>query len=55
MFLVAFCYVYGLYFFISWLHTFLVRGRGFSEGALLLSTAPGSAWRLWKRLRRLRE
>jgi len=40
MFLVAFCYVYGLYFFISWLHTFLVRGRGFSEGALLLSTAP---------------
>ena len=33
MFLVAFCYVYGLYFFISWFHTFLVRGRGFSEGA----------------------
>ena len=40
MFLVGFCYVYALYFFISWLHTFLVRGRGFSEGALLLSTAP---------------
>jgi MFS family permease len=40
MLLVVFCYVYGLYFFISWLHTFLVRGRGFSEGALLLSTAP---------------
>ncbi len=40
MFLVVFCYVYALYFFISWLHTFLVRGRGFSEGALLLSTAP---------------
>ena len=36
----AFCYVFSLYFFISWLHTFLVRGRGFSEGALLLSTAP---------------
>jgi predicted MFS family arabinose efflux permease len=38
--LVALCYVYGLYFFISWLHTFLVKGRGFSEGALLLSMAP---------------
>jgi MFS transporter, ACS family, glucarate transporter len=38
--LVALCYVYGLYFFISWLHTFLVKGRGFSEGDLLLSTAP---------------
>ena len=40
LFLVVFCYVYGLYFFISWLHTFLVRGRGFSESALLLSAAP---------------
>lgn len=39
--LVTFCYVYGLYFFISWLHTFLVKGRGFSESALLLSIAPG--------------
>jgi predicted MFS family arabinose efflux permease len=38
--LVALCYVYGLYFFSSWLHTFLVRGRGFSEGDLLLSMAP---------------
>jgi MFS family permease len=38
--LVAFCYVFALYFFISWLHTFLVKGRGFSEGDLLLSTAP---------------
>lgn len=38
--LVAFSYVFALYFFISWLHTFLVRGRGFSEGDLLLSTAP---------------
>ncbi len=36
----AFSYVFALYFFISWLHTFLVRGRGFSEGDLLLSTAP---------------
>ena len=40
LFLVGFCYVYGLYFFISWLHTFLVKGRGFSESALLLSTVP---------------
>jgi MFS transporter, ACS family, glucarate transporter len=40
MLLVVLCYVYALYFFISWLHTFLVKGRGFSEGALLLSTAP---------------
>jgi ACS family glucarate transporter-like MFS transporter len=39
--LVGFCYVFGLYFFISWLHTFLVKGRGFSEADLLLSTAPG--------------
>src|SRR6266540_743375 len=39
--LVGFCYVFGLYFFISWLHTFLVKGRGFTEGDLLLSTAPG--------------
>jgi MFS family permease len=40
VFLVAFCYVFGLYFFISWLHTFLYKARGFSESALLLSTAP---------------
>lgn len=39
--LAGFCYVFGLYFFISWLHTFLVKGRGFTEGDLLLSTAPG--------------
>ncbi|HET8674648.1 MAG TPA: MFS transporter [Blastocatellia bacterium] len=38
--LVAFSYVFALYFFISWLHTFLVKGRGFSEGDLLLSMAP---------------
>jgi MFS family permease len=38
--LMVFCYCFGLYFFISWLHTFLVKGRGFSEGQLLLSTAP---------------
>jgi predicted MFS family arabinose efflux permease len=37
----VFCYCFGLYFFISWLHTFLVKGRGFSETQLLLSSAPG--------------
>ena len=41
MLLCGFCYVFGLYFFISWLHTFLVKGRGFSEAALLLSIGPG--------------
>jgi MFS family permease len=40
MFLLVFCYAYGLYFFISWLHTFLVKGRGFSEGDLIFSMAP---------------
>jgi MFS family permease len=39
--LVGFGYVFGLYFFVSWLHTFLVKGRAFTEGDLLLSTAPG--------------
>ena len=38
--LCGFCYVFALYFFISWLHTFLVKGRGFSEAALLLSIGP---------------
>ncbi len=37
---VGFSYVFALYFFISWLHTFLVKGRGFSEAQLLLTTAP---------------
>jgi MFS family permease len=40
MFAVVFCYAYGLYFFVSWLHTFLVKARGFSEGDLLFSIAP---------------
>jgi predicted MFS family arabinose efflux permease len=31
---------YGGYFFLSWLHTYMVKGRGFSEQGLLLSTAP---------------
>ena len=39
--LMVFCYVFALYLFISWMHTFLVKGRGFSETQLLLSAAPG--------------
>lgn len=31
-----FCYSYAAYFFISWLHTFLVRGRNFSQHELAL-------------------
>ncbi|MEP7118973.1 MAG: MFS transporter [Acidobacteriota bacterium] len=37
---VAFCYVYVYNFFQTWFHTFLVRGRGFSEGGLWLSALP---------------
>ena len=37
---VAFCYVYVYNFFQTWFHTFLVRGRGFSEAGLLLSALP---------------
>jgi MFS transporter, ACS family, glucarate transporter len=36
----AFCYVYVYNFFQTWLHTFLVKGRGFSEETLLLSALP---------------
>jgi len=36
----AFCYVYVYNFFQTWFHTFLVRGRGFSEGNLLISSLP---------------
>jgi MFS transporter, ACS family, glucarate transporter len=36
----AFCYVYVYTFFQTWFHTFLVRGRGFSEGGLMLSALP---------------
>jgi MFS family permease len=32
------CYVYPLGFFQSWLQTYLVRGRGFTEAALALSS-----------------
>jgi MFS transporter, ACS family, glucarate transporter len=37
---VAFCYVYVYTFFQTWFHTFLVRGRGFSEASLVLSALP---------------
>ena len=36
----AFCYVYVYNFFQTWFHTFLVKGRGFSEESLLLSALP---------------
>jgi len=36
----AFCYVYVYTFFQTWFHTFLVRGRGFSEGGLVFSALP---------------
>lgn len=37
---VAGCYVYTLYFFQSWFHTYLVKARGYSENDLLLSSLP---------------
>ena len=37
---VAFCYIYVYNFFQTWFHTFLVKGRGFSEASLLLSALP---------------
>ena len=36
----AFCYVYVFNFFQTWFHTFLVKGRGFSEASLWLSAFP---------------
>lgn len=36
----GFCYVYVFNFFQTWFHTFLVRGRGFSESGLILSALP---------------
>ena len=36
----AFCYVYVYTFYQTWLHTFLVNGRGFTEGGLRLSAFP---------------
>src|SRR5712691_1346227 len=35
-----FTYCYGTFFFLSWLQTYLVKGRGFSDKDLLLSTLP---------------
>ena len=37
---IGFCYVFAQYFFIAWLPTFLVRGRGFNENELIYSSAP---------------
>jgi len=34
------CYVYSIGFFQSWLQTYLVKGRGFTAGALVFSTLP---------------
>jgi MFS family permease len=34
------CYVYSLAFFQSWLQTYLVNGRGYTEAALVLSSLP---------------
>ena len=36
----AACYVYVYTFFQTWFHTFLVNGRGFTEGGLMLSALP---------------
>ncbi|MBI3470948.1 MAG: MFS transporter [Candidatus Solibacter usitatus] len=33
-------YCYGSFFFLSWLQTYLVKGRGFTETGLMLSTLP---------------
>jgi len=38
--LVGACYVYALTFFVSWLQTYLVKGRGYTEAALVLSSLP---------------
>jgi len=37
---VAACYMYTMYFFQSWFHTYLVKARGYSEDDLLLSSLP---------------
>lgn len=35
------CYCWGAYFYLSWLHTYLVKGRGLSEGEIAVwSTLP---------------
>lgn len=40
MLVTAFCYVYVYTFFQTWFHTFLVKGRGFSEASLVFSALP---------------
>ncbi len=37
---VTFGYVYTMGFFQTWLHTYLVKGRGFTEASLVLSALP---------------
>jgi MFS family permease len=37
---IAVCYLYVMSFFWSWLQTYLVKGRGYTEAALLLSSLP---------------
>ena len=34
------CYIYTMYFFQSWFHTYLVKGRGYDESDLSLSALP---------------
>ena len=34
------CYLYAMSFFQSWLQTYLVKGRGYTEAALVLSSVP---------------
>ena len=34
------CYIYTMYFFQSWFHTYLVKGRGYDESDLTLSALP---------------
>jgi MFS family permease len=36
----AFCYIYVYNFFQTWFHTFLVKGRGYTESSLFLSALP---------------
>lgn len=38
--LVALTYCYAMYFFIGWFHTYLVKGRGFTEPELAFSALP---------------
>ncbi len=33
------CYAWGSWFYFSWLHTWLIKGRGFSEGEMAIFAA----------------